>query len=219
MTDAELNSILRGPGSAMTKLIAVLWAQGRDWGEIVPCLGGASRSTIHRARRELGDVIPEIKPRTYCVTGDTMQCPTDDTNCVTDDTINVSPVKPNARAPHPTPQLREEREPFEADAVDLDTPPVDLLQRSEYYWGKLTDEQYSYATIQQLSNAHQMTVVVDTMRQLVERKGDKIARLSRYLPTVLKNSKAKAAPSMARSNTPKEEGKLQQALRAKGLEQ
>lgn len=183
----------------------------------MPCLGSASRSTIHRARKELGDHIPEIKPRSYCVKGDTLECFTDDTNCVTDDTMNVSPVKPNARAPHPTPPPREEREVFESDVVDLDTPPVDLLQRSEYYWGKLTDEQYSYSTIQQLANAHQLTVVVDTMRQLVGRKGDKIARLSRYLPTVLKNSKAR--PASDRTTTPvKSEGKLLSALRQKGIE-
>ena len=135
--------------------------------------------------------------------------------------MNVSPVKPNARAPHPTPQLRDEiREPFEPDTVDLDTPPIDLLARSEYYWGKLTDEQYSYATIQLMANAHQLTVVVDAMRQLLERNGDKISRLSRYLPTVLKNSKAKPPSSLARSNTPTHEpgGKIAEALKKKGVE-
>ena len=217
MTDAELSSILLGSASMTTKLIAALWAQGRGWGEIEPCLNNASRSTIHRARRDLGNTIPELKPRQYCVTSDTNECVTDDTDCVGGDTINVSPVTPNARAPHPTPQLREEREVFEPDVVDLNTPPVDLLQRSEYYWSRLTDEHYSIATIQQLANTHQLTVVVDTMRQLTERTGDKIGRLSRYLPTVLKNSKA--SPSTGRpTTTTGAESKLLSALRQKGIE-
>jgi len=189
----QLQSLLQSTARLSTKLAAALLEAGWSWSQIEADAGLSDR-TIRRAKREIDLGPPAQVGQKPAQVGQ----PPAQVGHVPAQVGQNGPGGPgsNARADllslsYPSGITTDQREIFEADTTDLDTPPIDLMARSQWLWERISDRPYEYAVIQRHSSRYGLNQVVEVLQRTWD-QDKKLESPAAWLGKCLSNNSSKA---------------------------